>query len=239
MVCDKCNNYFSRAVEGPVLNSTHFRNLRGRQVVPNKKGEAPPVDALMLGEPVKLYWDKNQACVDLGPKAIQKLMDLSASDKQGTILMPLSGSFDEKLFSRFLAKIGLELFASKIMHVSGWESEIIDLPGLDLIRQYARVGNRPPSWPFHSRRIYDEDAFVISEGGEREQVVHEEDIFSPSIEDKGDHILMEPHVVVCFFGVEYVLNLAEPSTDSYEGYLLKNNGISPLYEDSEMPKNLD
>lgn len=40
-VCDKCNNYFSREVEGPVLSSGIFRLLRNDKQIPSKKDKIP------------------------------------------------------------------------------------------------------------------------------------------------------------------------------------------------------
>ena len=42
IVYDGCNNYFSRKVEGPLLETEYFRQLRSRHWVPNKRGRVPP-----------------------------------------------------------------------------------------------------------------------------------------------------------------------------------------------------
>ena len=41
IVCDKCNNYFSREVEKPVLSSGIFRFLRNNKDLRSKKGKIP------------------------------------------------------------------------------------------------------------------------------------------------------------------------------------------------------
>ena len=41
LICDKCNNYFSREVERPVLSSGIFRLLRNDKQLPSKKGKIP------------------------------------------------------------------------------------------------------------------------------------------------------------------------------------------------------
>lgn len=43
IVCDKCNNYFSRKIEQPILNSPMIRLLRFDRNIPNKKGNIPPI----------------------------------------------------------------------------------------------------------------------------------------------------------------------------------------------------
>lgn len=46
-VCDWCNQYFSRKIERPLLESPMFRLLRADRRVPNKRGRIP-----LLEEPV-------------------------------------------------------------------------------------------------------------------------------------------------------------------------------------------
>ena len=41
VVCDKCNNYFSREIEKPVLSSGIFKLLRNDKQIPSKKGKIP------------------------------------------------------------------------------------------------------------------------------------------------------------------------------------------------------
>ncbi len=41
IVCDKCNNYFAREVEKPILESPMFRFLRRNMAIPNKRGKLP------------------------------------------------------------------------------------------------------------------------------------------------------------------------------------------------------
>ncbi len=44
IVCDKCNNYFSRKIEQPFLESPAIKTLRFQEAIPNKRGKVPPVD---------------------------------------------------------------------------------------------------------------------------------------------------------------------------------------------------
>lgn len=41
IVCDKCNNYFSREIEKPLLSSGIFKLLRNDKRIPSKKGKIP------------------------------------------------------------------------------------------------------------------------------------------------------------------------------------------------------
>lgn len=62
LVCDKCNNYFARKVEGPVMSHPSMRNVRGWYQVPNKKGKMPSVLGYIAGTDVKVNMklDKNK-----------------------------------------------------------------------------------------------------------------------------------------------------------------------------------
>jgi hypothetical protein len=41
VVCDSCNNYFSRKVESPILNSPEMLDIRRKMLIPSKKGKIP------------------------------------------------------------------------------------------------------------------------------------------------------------------------------------------------------
>ena len=49
VVCDRCNNYLSRKVEGPFLNSFPIRKLRFDQALPSKRGRVPRLEAAAPG----------------------------------------------------------------------------------------------------------------------------------------------------------------------------------------------
>ena len=53
-VCDKCNNYFARAVERPFLELPEIELLRSQEEVPSKKNRIPTINGLFNGIPVKL-----------------------------------------------------------------------------------------------------------------------------------------------------------------------------------------
>ncbi len=43
LICDKCDNYFARKVEQPVLGHQSMRNIRAWYQVPNKRGKSHSV----------------------------------------------------------------------------------------------------------------------------------------------------------------------------------------------------
>jgi hypothetical protein len=47
VVCDQCNNYFSREVEKPFLESAAVTLLRFHQAIPNKRGRVPAINGIV------------------------------------------------------------------------------------------------------------------------------------------------------------------------------------------------
>lgn len=47
VVCDSCNNYLSREVEGPFLNSEAVKLLRFDQAIPSKRGKIPSMNGVI------------------------------------------------------------------------------------------------------------------------------------------------------------------------------------------------
>jgi hypothetical protein len=95
------------------------------------------------------------------------------SGRATSVYLPLIGKIDESLMSRFLAKVAVEILAHRLMNIEGWEEPLIDDPQLDSLRRFARLGDKPLSWPFSRRRIYGEDDLHVDGGY---QVLHEFDL---------------------------------------------------------------
>lgn len=223
-MCDKCNNYFGRKIEAPLLEEPFFKNARARQGILSKRGLIPHLPAYLIGSgPVFVAIDG--ASIDFkGNDAshTQKIFADIQNDKTQGIFIPLAKDelLDKKLMSRFLAKAAYEMLILRCLKVDGGLKYILNERQLDPVRHYARVGDRPHIWPFHRRRIYDENA-VISFGDSDMQILHEMDLLvTPE---------REYYFVVCFFGEEFVLNLGGPTIDGYEKWLRKNHFRSPLY----------
>lgn len=219
VVCDACNNYFARKIEAPLLGGVHFQNMRGRQLLPNKRGLVPP--QIGIHAPSRIEVELNW----LGPNDLQlgarrerdetELLRSLATEKRGSLYIPTSWEVDKRLIGRFIGKVGLEEVAQRTLSVEGWNDEIVDNPQLDVLRAYVRR-NEGQTWPIHQRQIYDEDhAF------DGDQVVHEYDILVTAD--------LEFYSVVCIFGTEYVLNLGGPDLEGYHRWLAEHNYASPLY----------
>jgi hypothetical protein len=124
-----------------------------------------------------------------------------------------------RITGRFLGKIGLEALVARVCHLSDWESEVLDKPELDDIRNFARF-DRGPDRPFAYRPIYRADS-LFQDGNDFFEVLHEYDL----LYTKG----RELYIVVALFGVEFALNLAGPELDGYHHWLKTHGFVSPLY----------
>jgi pterin-4a-carbinolamine dehydratase len=130
---------------------------------------------------------------------------------------------------RFLGKVGLEVLAARLFHHPDWESEVVDKPELDHIRDFARF-DRGRDWPFAYRPIYRADS-LFHDGQNSYEVLHEYDL----LYTRG----RELYIVVALFGVELALNLGGRELDGYNHWLEKHEFLSPLYVDKAAENWLD
>lgn len=220
IVCDKCNNYFSREVEGPFLAHPLIKALRFHQALPSKKGRIPPVTGLLWpDEPAILAREKKtlQPHVALSDQGIKRLF----AEKSGMLVFPAENGIPTgALLSRFLAKIALESMAKRLEAYPDGIAYLADETQLDLIRHHARRGDTK-DWPVHIRRIYDAEAQYIEDDGRVAQMVHESDILVTESS--------EWYFILCVFGLEMVINYGGPDTEGYVKWLEVNGGASPLY----------
>jgi hypothetical protein len=221
VVCDRCNNYFSREVEKPFLESAAIVFLRFRQGVPSKRGIIPPMCgvlqpgfAAVVRKRVKgpLIGD-----VFLSPEAAQHLFAAG----RGELIFPAEAPLPAgAVVSRFLAKAGFETMAQRVVDHPGGIDYLVDEAQMDPIRDHARRGTER-EWPFHVRRIYDEDHRWIDSKGIAVQLVHESDILKTDTN--------EWYYILALFGLEFAINLGGPEVEGYLGWLSGHDRISPLY----------
>jgi hypothetical protein len=160
----------------------------------------------------------------------RSLTEAIQSGRARSVYIPIIEAIDQKLMSRFLAKVALEVLAERIIRIDGWNEEIVDKEALDPIRRFARVGDRPGRWPFSRRRIYGEDDAHGDSAGY--QVLHEFAILCEPLPEPGH---LELYAIVCIFGEEFAINVGEPEIASYERWLETHNGTSPLYTSDKLP----
>lgn len=153
--------------------------------------------------------------------------DRAVANKRGRIPTFVPGERanlpDYRLMSRFLAKVGLEALASRVLRVSGWNDELVDKQELDELRQYARFNTGARAWPFAYRTLYPVNA-VFQEGQTHFEVLHQYNLLYTRAS--------ELYIVVAIFGAEFALNLGGPTLDGYRRWLDEHGYESPLYQDN-------
>lgn len=229
VVCDTCNNYFARKVEGPLLQSLYFKHVRSRQWIANKRGHIPSMSGLVpaIRQPAEVWLDGSKLLLaGRNEHEDRKLTEGIVSGRVRSVWFAANHALDNRLMARFLAKVALEVLAQRLISVDGWEQSLIDDPQLDSLRRFARIGDEPQSWPFNHRRIYSEDDCQI-EAGARHQVLHEYMLLYTEAR--------ELYAVICIFGEEFVINFAGPEIEGYTKWLEKNDQRSPLYLSDALP----
>jgi len=233
IVCDKCNNYFSNHVEGPLLADPYFAEQRFRATLISKKGKPPRVRGLHLQSRIELelFPNLDGSGISVGTANekhetvwVESILKRSGA---GSFVIPIPAAPSESLMSRFLAKLALECLALRLANVEGGIDEIASKPELDPIRNHARRGF-PNNWPFHSRRLYPPDFAFVETGQPPYEVLHE---WTLLYED--NRFL---YLVVAIFGAEYAINMGEPEIATYETWLSENGQSSPLYPNGLLPR---
>ncbi len=220
IVCDGCNNYFSREVERPFLESPGIKTLRFHQGLESKKGRVPPLAGVIWPNiPVVAtrYLSPDNTSLFFPPEALDRI----ARTKADTLILPMELPLPTgSIISRFVAKVALEFMAARLVQYPEGIEYLCDEPQLDLLRDHARRGTTPV-WPVHTRRIYSANGKTFGPGGSEEQIVHESDfLVTPT---------SEWYFVLAIFGEELAINLGGPETEGYIQWLKDNNNESPLY----------
>lgn len=231
IVCDRCNNYFATKIEQPLLQLPYFVSSRHRNDVESKKRRIP-IDKGILSAPtpdiVNFHRDKEGKSISFED---EQLFSFIRDKKTFSIIIPVNERPPDNdiYISKFLGKVGLEALAKISKGVEGGLQEFVDKGELDEIRNYVRFG-QGKYWEYHCRPLYAEDKlFVDNEINKTYQVLHEYKL----IYTDNFQLL----IVVAIFGIEYCLDLGQPTTATYLKWLKENNNMSPLYPDTPFPTN--
>ena len=141
-----------------------------------------------------------------------------------SIVIPVNERPPDKniYISKFLGKVRLEALAKIGEGGEDGIQEIVDKIELDAIRNYVRYGQGVKYWEYHCRVLYPEDNLFLDDKAKEEyQVLHE---YKPLYTDNFQLL-----IVVAIFGVEYCLDLGQPTTETYLKSLEDHNHASPLY----------
>jgi hypothetical protein len=196
--------------------------LRFHEGLPSKRGIIPPIPAILPPRfPATLRKEVRQAIPNydlfVPSDAIPYVLSGQCNRLYAPTYSPLpSGA----VVSRLLAKAGLEAVAARIVNVLGGIEYLCDEVQLDPVRNHARRGT-DLNWPFHVRRIYEQDCKWADEHGREVQVVHEFDILAT---DNSEY-----YFVLAVFGLEFALNLGGAEIEGYHQWLARHDGKSPLF----------
>lgn len=234
VVCDKCNQYFSRKVEKPVLESLYFSTLRSEEDILSKKGKPAQVLAVLTPgrECINIAFlpdtDNENSLSIVIPDAVgfEKIQSTLAPKQieHSSLYIPVCPEEPPKgLLNRFICKVALEALALKLLNKYEVFHNVIYDTQLDLIRNHARRGNEIDDWPYHQRIIYERHKSFVGKDGQKYQMVHEFDFLQTETN--------ELYFVLVIFGVEYATNMAGPCIDGYIEWLRENDNASPLYQE--------
>lgn len=118
VVCDKCNNYFSRKVERPFISTPGMDLFRFHQIIPNKKGRLPSITGAISGSdsPVKInkFFDENNVFISV--ELSNEQFDFLEKSGESELYIPVEADRPAvKETSRFIAKVALEALAQRLM----------------------------------------------------------------------------------------------------------------------------
>ena len=230
-VCDACNNYLSRKVEAPFMNSEYGKRIRFEMKIPSRRGRIPVVQGFHPQSRCKvdLFVDSDGLNFSASQNEDEtRFIQTLRSQRHGSLYIPFSD--DPNLnyeTARFIGKIGLEVLAYRCPEIDGWNEEIVNKKELDELRDYVRRGKPGFVWPIHTRRIYSAEHQFKDDIEEAYQVLNEWDILfipSHSSSDSGEY-----YAVIAILGIEYTINLGGPELEGYLRWLKKNNNQSYLY----------
>lgn len=225
-MCDKCNNYFGRKLEQPVLASDYFQTLRARQALTSRAGNPLLWEGLALtgGGAFRASFSQLEKNIYFESESLNGGIPIGTAMARATggrLYLPLGVQEPApKVLSRFFAKIGLEVVAHRLLGSADFSTIVYDTQ-LDAIRNWARYGSGAFSWPLHRRRLYDENHSHIDDAyPEGYQLLHE---FMLLVTDT-----KEWYSIVCIFGEEFAINLGGPEIEGYEAWLRAHDQQSPL-----------
>ena len=244
IVCDSCNNYFARKIEKPVLEMPYFKSLRGRIMIENKKGKIPKISG----------FTKNKDNIEIsfsqdGSNTIEVMYEdkkaLEALINHNELYIPLipEPPQNDLHVSKFVGKIAIEAFAKRVSSAEDWQNDFVENDGLDELRKFVRYGKGYPIWPYHIRRIYDENQIsydrnlnkIIEKLNEYDFLIPD----NPTIEGE-IHNIDNLYFVMAIMGIEYTINLTNAGLNRYITWLSDNHNKSILQmEKAEFHSNIN
>lgn len=224
IVCDSCNNYFAIKIEKELLQTPFYKSLRSRYGIESKKCKIPlEVAYLPSGEEIEvdLYgvMNPNNKTLEVN---ISKKSDFNKlqNGEINEFYIPINIELEKSLIvSRFLAKVAIEVIAYRFWESTKNVSYLISEDLFNPLRNYARYGNGVKFWDYFQRRIYSE----IKNGSSR-QKMYEFQIWTTENNEE----TLGFHLTLVLYGIEFTINLFEPSIERYKRWLSNNNNKVPI-----------
>lgn len=227
IVCDKCNNYFARKVEQPILNHPWMRNIRAWEQIPNKKGSYQSIVGNIAGTNVSVNMRLSpNGKIQLDTENIKdqpNLQKVIADNFEQPLFFTIEDDLPKREMSRFLCKMAYEACAELINHSPKGTDHLCKEPFFENIRRYVRFGDNFKEWPFSQRRIFPHN--TLMRHPETNEWVYA---------GFGCGIFMNKHQETffgfIFYGIEFVINVGGPCIAGYHKWLDDHAGISPMVE---------
>jgi hypothetical protein len=230
IVCDRCNEYFGRKIEQPVLALPFFRQMRARNSIKSKKKRFP-IEELKVFHP-EVDCDDHEGLFLRslkGPPIMHLPWEIAHHlvTKRSTMLI-VESQFNEPpkdniLIARFLAKISYEILTQLVIDNDRDIKTILDDGRLFPIRDFARYCGNGKTWSYYTRKLYDEnEAFYY---------VHDQKTPVDMLYQYGLFFIEEEmFLTLVLKGYEFTINVGRPEIDLYVKWLLINKGDNPIYK---------
>lgn len=221
VVCDVCNNYFARKVEGPLLGSDPMLSIRHFENIPNKRGNIPPlIVPTSLGLAGRLWVPPGEPfprVLTLPEDAARKVFREATRFE---IAVPDPDALTQDvLLGRFTCKVALEAMAARCYRDPLAYDSLLTTDELTDCRLHARYGTGL-RWPVRINRIHDPQRTWDDDGASVQRVWEHDFLLTP----RGQLIF-----AVAIFGLELAINVLERDTDAYDDWLSTLQGPSLLY----------
>ncbi len=229
VVCDMCNNYLALKVEKKLLEQDYFKAIRSRNNIKNKKDKIVSWKGTIIANnkifTVDFILENGHIGLDSTNKELESYI-LSGHANKMYVQIFQTPEENNIYLSKFICKVGIEALTKLCLDVSNYENEVVDKKELDPIRNFVRYGKSTAIWEYSQRRIYSELDIFLETPGHPYEILHEYTFkYSES---------MELFFIVSIMGIEYAINMAGPSIETYNLLLEKNNYKSFLSVDTEI-----
>jgi hypothetical protein len=146
IVCDQCNQYFSRTFEQQVLNLPFFKEARHATNIKSKKGKIPNGKGFIIDPDlaeIEFLKDKNLTEIISIPGNTKVEKDIAA-------FIPFYGSpgFQNIYVSKFLGKMGIEAMVLNSIHYKTPIEDNVNQLCFEEMKKYVRAGQKNQYWPY-------------------------------------------------------------------------------------------